>query len=263
MARALTKIGPGGTPYVRPPGVEAQIDEAIQLTHRELRSRLLVTDREDTAYLKSECLVHLVRLGLRSGDQSLMNAVLPVLLRRCEVNLLKKIPDDAFRDAPSLRQDILDQLADLFATDGTGPNPDRLDFYECRFNRSLRSLRIDAVRRDVRRSELEGVPVDLPKSVATDGTDTDEDALARVAEAFRILPTQEWGAYREPFLRAIEALPAEEREAVILVHVLGYKEESDDPETKTAATLCGCRGRTIRNRLTRAATKLSRFKEDL
>ena len=34
-------------------------------------------------------------------------------------------------------------------------------------------------------------------------------------------------------------------------------------EEETAATLCKCTGRTIRNRLTRAAAKLSPFMEDL
>ena len=81
--------------------------------------------------------------------------------------------------------------------------------------------------------------------------------------AFKFLPTQEWGVFREPLARGIEALPADERDAVILVHVLGYKEESEDPAEETAATRCNCTGRTIRNRLTRAAAKLSRFKEAL
>jgi len=54
---------------------------------------------------------------------------------------------------------------------------------------------------------------------------------------------------------------ADERDAVVLVHVLGYKVESGDPDEDTAATRCKCTGRTIRNRLMRAAAKLSRFKE--
>jgi DNA-directed RNA polymerase specialized sigma24 family protein len=58
-------------------------------------------------------------------------------------------------------------------------------------------------------------------------------------------------------------LPPEERDAVILCHVMGYPEESDDPAKRTAATICGVTGRTTRNRLKRAAAKLSRFKEDL
>lgn len=63
--------------------------------------------------------------------------------------------------------------------------------------------------------------------------------------------------------KVVLELPPDERDAVILVHALGYQEESDDPGEETAATRCDCTGRTIRNRLTRAATKLARFKEDL
>ena len=104
--------------------------------------------------------------------------------------------------------------------------------------------------------------VDLSPSEVAGEPDAYEDALARVSEAFRVLPTQEWDVFRKPLLNAIEALPADECKAVILVHVLGYKEESEDPKEETAATRCNCTGRTIRNRLKRAAAKLSRFKED-
>lgn len=87
--------------------------------------------------------------------------------------------------------------------------------------------------------------------------------FARVSEAFRSPATQESVAFRSELQDAILTLPPDERDAVILVHGLGYQEESDDPDEVTAATRCNCTGRTIRNRLTRAAAKLSRFKEDL
>jgi hypothetical protein len=263
MARPLTKTEPDGALYVRPSGVEAQIDEAMQLSLADLRVRLLLRDRNSSDYLRSECLVHLVREGRRSGDQPLMSAVLPVLLARCEANLLVKVPDGGMPDAESLRQEILDELTELFVIDGSGDFPSELDFYECRFNKAFRALRIDAVRRDATRRKQNIDVVALPPSEATSEPDAYEDAFARVSETFRVLPTQEWDIFREPFLKAIEALPPDEREAVILVHVLGYKEESEDPEEETAATRCNCTGRTIRNRLTRAATKLYRFKEDL
>ncbi len=263
MARPLTKTEPDGALYARPSWVEAQIDETVQLSRPELRARLLITDRNDPGYLRHECLVHLVRQGRRSGDQALMSAVLPVLLGRCEANLLVKVPDGGMPDAASLRQEILDELTELFVVDGSGGSPDELDFYECKFNKAFRAMRIDAVRREARRRKRDGVVVDLPPSEATGEPEAYEDAFARVSEAFRVLPTQEWDVFREPFVKAIEALPPDEREAVILVHVLGYKEESEDLDEETAATRCSCTGRTIRNRLTRAAAKLSRFKEDL
>jgi hypothetical protein len=262
MARPLTKTKPDGALYVRSSGVEDQIDEAVRLLLPELRRRLLITNRDAPGYLSHECLVHLVRQGRRSDDQRLMNAVLPVLLGRCEANLLVRVPDGEMSDAASLRQEILDELTDLFALDASGDRPDELDFYECKFNRAFRALRIDAVRREARRRRSFKV-VDLPRSEATSEPDAYEDAFARVSDAFKVLPTQEWDAVREPLVKAIEALPPDERKAVILVHVLGYKEESEDPDEETAATRCNCTGRTIRNRLTRAAAKLSRFREDI
>ncbi|EQD32492.1 ECF subfamily RNA polymerase sigma-24 factor [mine drainage metagenome] len=205
----------------------------------------------------------MARKGRQSEDQPLMSAVLPVLLSRCEANLLVKVPDGAMPDASSLRQEILDDLTELFVMDGIGDISDELDFYECRFNRAFRALRIDAVRGNTRRRKQGFEAVDLPPFEATEEPDAYDDAFARVSETFRVLPTQEGDVFRESFMQAIEALPADEREAVILVHVLGYKEESEDPEEETAATRCNCTGRTIRNRLTRAAAKLAHFKEDL
>lgn len=263
MARPLTNTDRGGALYTRPSAVETEIDNAIGLSRSDLQARLLVTDRSDPAYLCSECLVHLVREGRRTSDQQLMSAVLPVLLGRCEASLLVKVPDGGVPDAAIVRQEILENLTDLFVTDGTGDLPDELDFYECRFNMAFRTLRIDAVRRDTRRRKRTIAVVELPSSDAPDELDSYEDAFARVSENFRVLPTQEWDAFREPFVKAIEALPDDEREAVMLVHVLGYKEESEVPDEETAATRCNCTGRTIRNRLSRAAAKLSRFKEDL
>ena len=79
--------------YTRPLAVEAQIDEAVCLSRSELQTRLLIADRNAPGYLRSECLVHLVRQGRRSDDERLMNTVLPILLGRCEANLLVKVPD--------------------------------------------------------------------------------------------------------------------------------------------------------------------------
>lgn len=263
MARPLTNTETDGALYLRPPGVDAQIDYAMRLSLVDLRVRLLITDRNDPGHLGSECLVHLVREGRRYSNQALMSSILPVLLGRCEANLLVKVPDGGMPDAASLRQKILDDLTDLFVKDGSGDFPDELDFYECRFNMAFRALRIDAVRRDVRLRKKSIKLVDFPPLEVKSMPDPYEDAFARVSETFKVLPTQEWDVFREPFVRAIEALPPDQREAVMLVHVFGYKEESKDPEEETAATRCNCTGRTIRNRLTRAAEKLSRFKEDL
>lgn len=245
---------------VRPKGVEDQIDVVLVLADPELRERLVIVDRRNPDYLYSETLVHLVRHGRRAGDQNLISLVLPVLLGRCETNLLLKVPDGQMPEAASLREEILCSFSELFASDGSGDNPNELSFYECRFNRAFRFFRIDIVRREIARLQ----PITQMPTPDNDGEPGPHDEVfARVSEAFRTAPTQEGELVLSELHDAILGLPADERDAVILVHMLGYQEESDDPETVTAATRCDCSGRTIRNRLTRAAVKLARFKEAL
>jgi hypothetical protein len=259
MARTLQKVGDDG-PLVREEAVEAQIDAALTLTPQLLRSQLAIGDPRDADYLRSETLVHLVRHGRRSGDQGLVSLALPVLLARCEANLIVKVRDDQLPEAATVREDILGEFSELFASDGTGKNPDELDFYECKFNRAFRFFRIDVVRRETGR--LKHV-AQMPEPDDDGEHEPYDEVFARVAEAFRSPALQDGDVFRSELQNAILELPPDERDAVILVHALGYQEESDDPGEETAAKRCQCTGRTIRNRLTRAATKLARFKEDL
>jgi hypothetical protein len=184
--------------------------------------------------------------------------VLAVLLLRCEANLWAKIPDTELPNAADVREEVVSQFGELFATDGTEENLNDLDFFECKFNRAFRTFRIDLVRSEIAR--LKHI-ASLPDQ--SDGIDeeTNEEIFARVSEAFRTPATQANALFRRELWQAINALPPDERKALIVCHVYGYDGESDDPNKVTAATLCNCTGRTIRNRLTRAAAKLSSFKE--
>lgn len=259
MARPLTKRNQYGVPYVRPRALEFEIDDALRLDLSTLRRRLLITDRASPEYLQSECLIHLIRDALRSGDDQRRDAILEVLLRRCEAILKAKISDGE-QNAEKLREMVMSDFAELLASDGRGEQPNELDFYECKFNLAFRTLRIDVIRNEKRHLKRNA---QLPAHEDEGEPDAYEDVFARLSEAFRIPSTQESHLFLEELVEAINALPNDERKAVILCHKLGYKEESEDPDEVTAATLCKCSGRTIRNRLSRAAAKLSRFKEDI
>lgn len=247
MVRPLTKCRKDGVRYVRPEAIETEIEVALQEDPATFRERLLITDRSSPDHLSSECLVHLIRDALRRRDDERLNRALPVLLGRCEAILRTKIAN-SLQGADELREEVLSEFSELLASDGTGERPDDLDFYECRFNAAFGALRIDAVRRELKRLERTAEPPDPGDE--RDARAHDEDALARLFEASR---TRE----------AINALPPDERKAVVLHHRYGYKVESTDPDEVTVATLCKCTGRTIRNRLSRAAARLSELKEDV
>lgn len=153
----------------------------------------------------------------------------------------------------------MSQLASLIADEAGTPDANALDFFEIRFDRAFAALRTDIVRAEARKCLVQ-MPEEDPEEDAPSG---DTGLRQAVQSALQDHVTPEDTTFRVELMAAINELPPDEREAVILCHVQGYAEESDDPSKRTAATICKVSGRTIRNRLKRAAEKLSRFKEDL
>lgn len=251
MARPLTKISGKGEVYARPPSVEARIDGAIEQDWATLARRARITDQKAADYLPSECLVHLLRDAIRRGDQRVATVLMAPLLVRCESILLKTVPDSAMRDAVAVREEILSSFQMLFTDDRA---EDALDYYECRFGRAFKALRIDQVRAEfARRKEL----TDLPEVSSEDGgAMLDDEMLARLSRMARTEPSQEDRVYLLQVLKAVNGLPPDERRAVVLRRIIGHTEES-------AAAACDVEGRTIRNRLRRADERLKTFKEDL
>ena len=261
MARPLTKQNEKGALYARPPGIEAKIDRAIKLDMAALVRSAHMADPTSSDFLPAECLVHLIRDAIRRDDDRTVNALMAPLLIRCEANLLRMVPDSALRNAEGVRQDILSSFAVKFAEDGMEGHEDELDYFECRFNRAFRTLRIDHVRAEIsRRRDL----ADLPEPRRKEGEFApDEEVLSRMSRAARINAGQENRIYLPQVLKAVNALPPDQRRAVILCRILGYEEESNDARKRTAANICGVSGRTIRNRLSRADQQLQKFREDV
>ncbi|MGA9764022.1 MAG: sigma factor-like helix-turn-helix DNA-binding protein [Rhodomicrobium sp.] len=250
MARPLTKRDNKGLLYIRPAGIESKIDEALAQDLAMLAGRAKQTDPAAADYLPSECLVHLIRDAIRTGDFPVATKLMPTLLIRCERNLLSTVPDRRWRDAEAIREQILSDLALLFADDA---NDAALDFYECKFARSFATLRIDHLRTAIaERKHLQ----ELPESNAAGAFIVDDGVLARLSRAAAVGPSQEDAVYLPQVLAAIDTLPPPERETFVLRRLNCLTE-------KQAAQRCGVDERTIRNRLARADEKLKNLKEDL
>jgi hypothetical protein len=256
MALPLNKTNSDGRTYSRPKTVEESLDSLLLERVEALCVRARVPDRDHAGYIASESLVHLIREARRQGDDERVNVLLPVLFDRCYSNLLSKISIDV-PDAETLREEILGEFAELFAIDGRGENPHRLDFFEVRFNRAFQAFRIDYLRREMpRRKIYPPVPVikdNGDESISNDG----------LVEFFQAPPNQPSDLVLGELREAIEKLPPDERKAVVLCYILGYEMESKDLDKRTAATICGVTGKTIQNRLARAAKKLILFKENV
>jgi hypothetical protein len=244
MARPLTKLTKTRTLYMRPAAIEANIDGALAQDITTLSRRAQVTDRGSPDYLTSECLVHLMRDSIRRGDTATQNTLMPILLGRCEAVLRAKIARNEH-----LREEVLGEFALLLAQDGSTEDSTELDYFECKFNHAFRTFRITVLKRETKKthgvvtlSEVAGKP--------------DEDVARRIEEALRSPATQADGLLLD---ERLDALPPDERKAVVLHFVMGYEIESTDPNKPTVATLCNVSGRTIRSRLKLARKLLSQI----
>lgn len=245
MAIPLKKRDKEGALYVRPPNVELNIDGATDQNTTMLIRLARVTDRESSDYITSECLVHLIRAAIRSSDDTRYNALLPILLSRCESNLKSTIRSSV-SNAELVREDVLSELGVLFAGEAGSEPSDALDYYECKFDRAFRVLRCGALRREERNTR--GV------EALSDGSDA-EDGHHQLANLPSCRATQEDGFHRADLL---DRLP-HELQRVLVFTEMGYVAESDDPNKITVATLCGVSGRTVRSRLKLACEQIQQM----
>ena len=253
MARPLLKKTKGGA-LKRPPGIETKIDIATAQDWATLSRRARETNSLLPDFLPSECMVHLIRHSIRDGENRIARLLMPQLLKRVEANLERTVPDFRMRDAESVRQEILSTLAMMFTQDGTEGHEDELDFYECRFLRSLRFLRIDHVRSALSdRKEL----TDLPEASSDQGEMTsDDEMLARLSSMASVGASQEDRVYVPQVVKVLNKLPHDQKRAIVLRRILGYTE-------KQTATICNVDERTIRYRLAAVDKKIKTLKEDL
>ena len=129
-----------------------------------------------------------------------MSILLPPLLARCEAMLIRKIPDRSRPNAIDIREEILGEFSVLFAEDGSGENPDQLDFFECRFNRAFRYFRIDFMRRlraDAKQME-ENHPVE---NEAGDSLPGGRRVFSRLSPALQTPAMQLSGVFRVEFAK--------------------------------------------------------------
>jgi len=257
MVQPLTKRSKTGKLYFRPPEIEAAIAAALDQDLATLSTRAAISTVTDPQYLPSEVLVHLVRHALRHSGDRTYNTLLNLLLRRCMINMYKHVPDGLGFDASFVRDEVIGRLGELFGDDAGSAGTAELDFYEIRFNRAFSKLRIDVVRVEAAKASTE--PLLEIGEVSED--EIDEDALARLSQVFHSPSDPERYAEIAELCRAIDALPPEEREAVVLRYVYGYEVESTNPAEITVASLSEVSGRTIRNRLNKALARLRRLKE--
>jgi hypothetical protein len=158
-----------GAIYVRPHEVQAEIAELLALAPDGLMARCRVRRRADSGYVRSECLVHLVRGRSVPLPMKALECVFRELLRRVLAKVWSSEEEDR-RYAEAVREELRDQFQQFLAHDGSG-YADRLDYFEMRFDSGLAKLRMDAAKKVGRAAKRERA---VPLAESESGEFTEE-----------------------------------------------------------------------------------------
>jgi DNA-directed RNA polymerase specialized sigma24 family protein len=246
--RPLTRVRKdGGTPYVREPSAEKQLRALCALDEKARRARLTLPDRGAEGFVGEEALVYAIRTYHMAGDEDAAWSLADLLTERVaghvrrEMDKWRLTPDEADECARDLFAALFEALFDL------GPAG---EFWEVRFWVCLDRRLWNLLERRQAQADLQTSPMDEDGGPAG-ATEMREDPLARLADTDAVNPER-----RAELQEALALLTENERLAVYLCRVEGWPEESDDPDRPSAARALGVTGRSVRNYLRRAETKL-------
>ena len=239
----LTRTTRTGEVLRRPAEIEAEIAMTLTLPHPEIRQRAV--DSTSERRMSSECMVHLIRRDLRGGGRSLAEELTPLLLARCEANLVGSVRGFPPATSAEIREEILGGLAISLLEPG-----DVADFLEVRFALALKRLRIDACRKQRRR--------DSGRVVLSEAGASAEPAARPLEEQLPEPPRQE---DRLLLRQALASLSHQEREVLVLHRLAGMPLTTQASANTDLVRLLGFSERTLRNRLRAAEAKLEAFRE--
>jgi DNA-directed RNA polymerase specialized sigma24 family protein len=243
-----------GATYSRDPGVEAQIEEALNLQPEELLEKASAGNTRDGAYLKEETLVYLIREHHRKGERRLVEGLAEALLSRSTPYIrgkLRTLGADRLEDAES-------EVVEMLFTRILDFESDRGDFFQVRYWAFLNRLLADEFRKQV--GQLKKVKDD----VAPDWIHGSEPSDDGEAGSHYVPPAHAGGLRQDQQVLLKEALGALDepyRTLVVLRYYDGWPVESNDPEELTISKHFNKTPRTIRNWLAAADERLMEWRE--
>lgn len=239
--------------YYLPPEIKAARDALELLPIEEVVIHAAIIDCDDPNYVPTECVLHFFRQSKANGDTKPYQDLFAVLRKR----VLRAVPVRLHRVAgiskavesdteSQIQEKVLFDFQKLICSDRQARDH-RLDFYECKFNLALATLRATA-----RRAILNKESRRKPMQYDGDGSQLAlemEEALDRVRNPNG--HKNDDFLYRLRFFEAISTLPDDQRRVMELL-LEGIPIDSKKPGVQTISSILDCGEQTVRNRRNRA-----------
>jgi DNA-directed RNA polymerase specialized sigma24 family protein len=257
MVRALKKRHKNGQLYVRPQAIEESIAAALIQSPESWIASAAGTDHRNSQYLAPEVVVHLIRHSLRMQDYSTANVLVQKFGERVMRLLERHVKESRAFSSAIVREETLSRFLEFFAEDLIEPDEGVLDFYELRFNRALTVLRAQVIRYErLRTTPLESVSA--PELRNAEEEEPEPIELPDLSPGADVVTSAE----NAELYRLVQALPPDERDAILWKYYKDLDTEATDPTKTTVASLAGVSGSEIRSRLRAAYARLKKRMEE-
>lgn len=245
--KPLTKCRSDGTPYKRRADVELALVKLSEQPRKEIIAALKIRDTSSTLYVKSECIVYLIRDTRNDNDESYFNDLYRELMRRLS-SALPRLSGERIDVSESVHAaDARDRVKDIFVRklieDRAEPGS-ALDYFEVMFAGAIAALRTTSMHRAKRQAaRTEAIEAD---------EETNEPSLA-VERAVGSLDLKEKllsddPIYRSRVAEAIKNLPDKHRRVIELI-MREMPIDSSDDSVMTIRKVIGVKSeKTVRNR---------------
>lgn len=250
----LRKRTQGGKLYSRPPEIEDAILETLALPFEDFMDRARNRNRGHPEYVPSEVLVHRIRAARYNNSDEQFNALYSVLIERINRSCPRSETrvEGGIGEVGSL-MDVTEYVRERFVTfilEDRDKYEEKLDIFEARFDRAVRSLRKSAFRGVLRH----GKPLTPLEYEPSGDVPEDVEEYSALLNAPSMTPEEEI-TYRFQIRGAIDSLPETERRVIDMLEA-DLPIECKNPNEPSISGLLGCTPKTVRNRRDRAFQKI-------
>ena len=251
----LRKQKQDGTLYKRPKKIEDFLEASAAWPFDQLMENGGIRDRRNPDYVPTEVLLYHLRQTKSDNSDARFLALYNLIQDRIEAACPRpnfQRGEREFENAKlaEIRDLIVEYVVDLIFTDRLEYNK-QLDFFEIRFDRAVRFVRIDRFKRVGRKEN--------PKETLEYEDDTGE-VSGEVEEALDRYKSAAWSkeedlTYRIHVRQAIDALPEKERKVIDMI-LADIPIETIAEGEPSISKLLNCSEKTVRNRRDRAIAKI-------
>jgi hypothetical protein len=250
LIEPLRKYNKSGVPYTRFPDNQNLLAILDALSDADIVTQCGLP-KSSANYVPTECVVHMLRRGLRANNTALTSPLFTQFMERLRsVIPVREGKESLFR--VQAYEQVQDRLTTLFAKEPI-EYQERLDFFEIRFDGALARLLQDA-RKKASKEKHRKAPLENEETGEID------PQVEQAAGAFNPFDPENYSDeyYRSVLDEAMEELPDTQKRIIEMTRS-NVLIDSQDPNAHTIVKTLGLSEKTVRNQRNKAIVAIKEF----